>query len=396
MRSPFPKLFLGAVILSQLPLLTAEGRAFAIEPAASLLSDRFGDYKAVGAATSGELGLTPSLSNEFGEISVASRLYLSKDGTRYWLTVVTTDSDSGAYALLTNTRRAIEGYGVSNGKLPNAGVGTESFLSLDRLLFFKGPTCVAVRQDGATTPVGPSSLINIAKSFAETIDKGEGEIPVLVKHLPNWESVRQRIVYAVEPNTLRGALRNQRVLEAVDFEGGAEAVVANYDSATLVIIEFNTARIAGDNDWNIRTKINELRSPNQAVAPMPSAYRRVGNYSVFVFDAPSEQAANQLIDQVKYQQVVQWLGENPYLYENAQREFVETTLGVFVAVVKGSGLALVACFGIGGFFGALLFVRRRAQQRAVEGYSDAGGMVRLNLDEITPQADPGRLLGGGN
>lgn len=99
MRSPFPKLFLGAVILSQLPLLTAEGRAFAIEPAASLLSDRFGDYKAVGAATSGELGLTPSLSNEFGEISVASRLYLSKDGTRYWLTVVTTDSDSGAYAL---------------------------------------------------------------------------------------------------------------------------------------------------------------------------------------------------------------------------------------------------------------------------------------------------------
>ena len=129
---------------------------------------------------------------------------------------------------------------------------------------------------------------------------------------------------------------------------------------------------------------------------MPSAYRRVGNYAVFVFDAPSEQAANQLIDQVKYQQVVQWLGENPFSYEQATREFTETTLGVFVSVVKASGLALVTCLAVGGFFGTLLFRVRRSQQRAREAYADSDAMLRLNLDELTPESDPARLLGRGN
>ena len=117
---------------------------------------------------------------------------------------------------------------------------------------------------------------------------------------------------------------------------------------------------------------------------------------MFVFDAPSELAANQLIDQVKYQQVVQWLGRNPNLYDAAVREFAQATLGVLVNVVKGSGLALVSCVGLGGLLGGLLFVRRRAQQRTIEAFSDAGGMLRLNLDEMTPKTDPTKLLGRGN
>ena len=95
-------------------------------------------------------------------------------------------------------------------------------------------------------------------------------------------------------------------------------------------------------------------------------------------------------------QIVQWLGENPFAYEQATREFTETTLGVFVAVVKASGLALVGCLAVGGFFGALLFSLRRAQQRAKEAYSDSDAMLRLNLDELTPESDPARVLGRGN
>ena len=63
-----------------------------------------------------------------------------------------------------------------------------------------------------------------------------------------------------------------------------------------------------------------------------------------------------------------------------------------MSVVKASGLSLLICLGVGGVIGAALFSRRRAQQRAAEAYSDAGGMLRLNLDDITPQHDPGRLL----
>jgi hypothetical protein len=45
-------------------------------------------------------------------------------------------------------------------------------------------------------------------------------------------------------------------------------------------------------------------------------------------------------------------------------------------------------------FGALLFRRRRrARQLTGEAYSDAGGMVRLNLDEVA-ESDAARLLEG--
>jgi hypothetical protein len=357
--------------------------------AAKSLPDRVGTFRAQGPASLPPMGFDEIFPDEDVNVSNAARKYASINGNTFLVVVGKTRMDSAAYSLLTRVR-------PDGQEIKFSDVGTASIAGPRGLFFFKGDNFVkVVPADGKAIDL--VEITSLARGLAEQLDGGENDIPVLVKHLPNWETVRRQASYAVSLQGLKALLPNQPILDSVSFEGGAQAVVGNYDSGKLVVIEFNTARIAGDNDWNIRTKINELRSPNQPVGTAtPSAYRRVGNYSVFVFDAPSEQAANQLIDQVKYQQVVQWLGENPYLYENAQREFVETTLGVFVAVVKGSGLALVACFGIGGFFGALLFVRRRSQQRAVEAYSDAGGMVRLNLDEITPRADSGRLLGGGN
>jgi hypothetical protein len=215
-------------------------------------------------------------------------------------------------------------------------------------------------------------------------------VPILVKHLPQWEAAQTHAVYLAGFRSLKQLLANQPGLEAVTSEGDADAVRAVYGNAQFVLVEFNTPQLAGDNDRAITARIAELRSQGQRV---PSAYRKVGNYSVFVFDASSEQAANELIDQVEYAQVVQWLGTNPYLLEKAQRDYYETTAGVLVSVVKASGLSLIGCLAVGGLMGALLFSKRRAQQRAADAYSDAGGMLRLNLDEITPQHDSAKLLG---
>ena len=113
---------------------------------------------------------------------------------------------------------------------------------------------------------------------------------------------------------------------------------------------------------------------------------------MFVFDAPDEATAKQLIDQVKYEQVVQWLGENPNILKEAEKRYVDTTLGVLVTVVKASGYAALLCLGIGGLIGGLLFSYRRSQQKAATAYSDAGGMLRLNLDELSAETNPARLL----
>jgi hypothetical protein len=213
------------------------------------------------------------------------------------------------------------------------------------------------------------------------------DIPVLIKHLPNWESVAKQSKYAVTLEDLKRVVANQPVLDAVSFEGGTEAVTANYGQEQLVIVEFSTPQFSVDNDQRIAAKIQELKTQAQ---PGPTAYRRVGNYSVFVFGGTDEASANRLIDQVQYQKTVQWLGEDPHLYERLQRYFAQTSAGVLIAVLKSSGLSLIACLAIGGFFGYLLFRQRRAQ--AAASYSDAGGAVRLNLDELTDARNSARLL----
>lgn len=220
-----------------------------------------------------------------------------------------------------------------------------------------------------------------------SVANSDEDSQVLLKHLPNWESVQKQANYVVTLDDLKRSIPNQPVLDTISFEGGTEAVTANYGPAQLAIVEFSTPQFSVDNDQHIAAKIQELRAQSQ---PIPTAYRRVGNYSVFVFNGTDEASANQLIDQVQYQKTVQWLGEDPHLYLKLQRYFTQTSASVLVAVLKSSGLSLIACLAIGGLFGFLLFRQRRAQSAAA--FSDAGGSVRLNLDELTDAQNHSRLL----
>lgn len=388
MRFTFHQLSPAAVLLALLFAVIGAAQTLPTEPAAKLLVDRLGEVKTTRSATAFKPEDLPGFGNDFRVTSAAQRSYVAKNGQRFRVMIITTDSDAGAYALLTNVRRASE---TAEAAAADGEVGTASFMLANRLFFVQGRTFVGVDlEPGKAT--GPQPLTEIGRVFAGQIDRGEGEIPVLVKHLPDWEHAQRHLLYAVTENALKSAFSNQPVFDAVSFEGGAQAVIADYQGPKLVIVEFNTPQLATDNNQRIAARIQELRNQGQ---PTPTAYRRVGNYSVFVFDAANEQAANQLMDQVKYQQVVQWLGRNPYLYDQAANEFTQTTLGVFIAVVKASGLAIIGSLALGGILGALLFSRRRKQQRIVA-YSDAGGMLRLNLDDMTAQRDPARLLGPGS
>jgi muconolactone delta-isomerase len=386
MRFLDPKTLVLIFLLTTLSPASLAATAVSTGEASKHLPNNLGEFKAASPAIPFEDQSTDKI-EPFGVVSAAIRSYQSKKGENLSVALVVTRSESGAYALLTNS-------GCPGGHSENAiseELGTSQCVFPARILFARGPVFVEVELKKGD-PLKPEVLKSFASLLAPTLDKGEDDVPVLVKHLPDWESAQRQILYAINPTTLKYAVSNQPILDAVSFEGGAEAAVASYDVQKLVVVEFNTASLATDNNQRISAKIQDLQSQGQ---PVP-AYRRVGNYAVFVFNAPSQEAANQLIDQVKYQQVVQWLGENPFSYEKATREFTETTLGVFVSVVKASGLALVTCLGVGGLFGTLLFRVRRSQQRAREAYADSDAMLRLNLDELTPESDRRRLLGPGN
>ena len=365
-----------------------------------LLPDQIGGFKATAPAIGVIDNTLPQIFR--GHIQ---RTYASETGSRYEVSLASTESDSQAFAMLTHAKMMI-----ASAPLRLNDIGTASFTTSQNIFFFKGTTFVEL---GEIEKASLDDLKTLAHQFAQTLDAGEGEIPVLVKHLPDWQTATQQSVYCVSLDCLQEAVhllgdgpsgldinkeasrpfmpQPQPVLGALDFEGGTEAVVATYGQSQLVIVEFTTPQFSVDNDSRIWTKIAELKGQGQ---PTPSAYRRVGNYSVFVFNSPDYKTANALIDQVKYEQVVQWLGDDPHLAERLQRYFTQTSAGVLVAVLKSSGLSLLLCLAAGALIGTMLFRHRRAQRAA--SYSDAGGSIRLNLDELTGPENTHRLLKSGS
>ncbi|HKO42911.1 MAG TPA: hypothetical protein VJU84_06465 [Pyrinomonadaceae bacterium] len=383
------------LVLSMLCLvpLVASGQQFPSKEAAKMLPDRAGEFRAAGPIKTRDAELFDE--RERRRItSWASREYLGKDGQRFSGGLSISVSDAAAYSRFVSARTSIAA-SPGEPEITSANVGSEGFSYWNglgnTLIFVKGRVHAGVSDNSKSADT--SALQHFARTLAETVDKGDGEIPVLMKHLPAWPSVQNRSLYIIDKEGLKEAVYGQPILDAVSFDGGTEVAIANYQGPDLVLIEFKTPQIATDNDTRIVARLQELRASGQAV---PAAYRRVGNYSVFVFDAPNEQAANQLIDQVQYQQVVQWLGRNPTLYDKAANEFTRTTLGVFIAVVKASGLVIIGSLAVGGLLGALLFRVRRKQQRMTQAFSDAGGMLRLNIDELNATQDPARLIGPGN
>ncbi len=218
----------------------------------------------------------------------------------------------------------------------------------------------------------------------QEISEADG-VPVLIKHLPDWENVRNSAVLAHSVDDLRKALGERPVYDLIDFTGGTEAAVATYPQGKLLIVEFPSPALSAELDAKLQERL----------AGQPVQYRRIGNYNAFVFDAPDEAAASGLLDRVKYEKQIQWLGDNPFLAQRAkqaERNFVMTTADIFfstlLAIVSGLGVSIL----VGILVGFLFFYRRAARRAAMPTFSDAGGMTRLNLDGYTPEIAPDRLL----
>ena len=100
-----------------------------------------------------------------------------------------------------------------------------------------------------------------------------------------------------------------------------------------------------------------------------------------------------MIDQVKYEKNVQWLGDDPFMFQRAERALVNATMSLFVSTVmvilSGVGLAIIGGLAVG----IVYFMLRERRRRAMTAFSDAGGMTRLNLDGFTPDITHERLLG---
>ena len=113
-----------------------------------------------------------------------------------------------------------------------------------------------------------------SKFKSQEVSEGDG-IPVLIKHLPNWEDKQKNAVLVDNSDDLRKALGEREIFNSIEFIQGTEAVTAQYDEGKLLIVEYNTPQSSA----LIDTKINEnLGNSDETVF-----YRRIGNYNVLTF-----------------------------------------------------------------------------------------------------------------
>ena len=350
--------------------------------ASKALPDQVGDFRAEGPAVTTPGFIANAKPEDYGVTFEGRRAYTSPDGERFSVYVVRTNSESAAYSFFTLLNSSGR-HDVKLGDIGTASVSTPSGVN-----FVKGSTFVDVgHPQGHEVALEP--YLAFARAFAATLEGGENGLPVLVSHLPEWEKTYGRAGYAVSLPALQVAVGNRPALDAIPFEGGAEAVTAQYDKARLVVVEFTTPQHAFDADAAINQRIAELKAAGQ---PVPSSYKRIGNYSVFVFDASDADAAEKLVTGVKWEKDVRWLGRNPHAEEIATRAYTSTMGGVILTTLITTGLAILACLGVGGLIGGVVFLRRRSRQAAEEVYTDAGGMVRLNIEDLNTPPTSAKLL----
>lgn len=211
----------------------------------------------------------------------------------------------------------------------------------------------------------------------------EDGIPILIKHLPNWELQKGNLTFATSLDQLKAALGDRPILDAFDFVPGTEAVSAPYESGVLVIVEYASPQVATDTSYKILERLAEADDKS-------IVFRRIGNYTALVLDAPSRDAANSLLDEIAYEKQIHWLGDNPFRI-SAERAFVMTTRDIFLSTVMvifmGMGFSISA-----GIITGIIYFRLRVRRRAaMTTHSDAGGMTRLNLDGLTPDIVPVQL-----
>ncbi|MEO7658355.1 MAG: hypothetical protein ABIV48_01965 [Pyrinomonadaceae bacterium] len=249
--------------------------------------------------------------------------------------------------------------------------------------FFINIFIAALLLAGSTSLVALGQTVRSIPYKSQEVSEIDG-IPVLIKHLPEWENVYDQTTFAKDVGQLKEVLGERSILDLIDFSAGTEAVTAPYESGRLLLIEYSSPQGSVDADNKFLAALTETRDNS-------TFYRRIGNYNVFVFDAEGESAANDLIDKVAYEKHIVWLGDNPFRI-SAERVFILTTADIFTStvlvIVMGIGLSIIG----GLIVGSVFFVFRNSKRTQMSAYTDAGGMTRLNLDGFTPDIGPDLYL----
>lgn len=283
----------------------------------------------------------------------------------------------------------------------NAGAGKENSVEVDvgsggsrfngELVFFKGRFFVRISDSGQNiTRGGRPAYEAIARALADEITPAN--IPVtraaLLDSLPASAMVASSQRYFLGPESLNSYVEHAR--DMFDFAGDAEAVAAQYNQPggnapagsaaglspmlKIAIVEYHTPQFATDAMTRATGYLSSLSENEQQQIIL----KRVGNYVVEAVNVRDRAMAESLVNSVQYPYTVKWL-RNP-LWPTNDPFRVQKAAQMLVSTFGLLGLILGTVLVVGGVFGTTIFLKRRKRQQEV--FSDAGGMLRLDIDQL--------------
>jgi hypothetical protein len=247
---------------------------------------------------------------------------------------------------------------------------------------------------------------NSLRTLHERFRTDPADEPPLPSHLPSRDQIAGSSVYVVGPEGLGRVDAFKDLTGVVSFAGGAEAAASSYkqgEQATqLLIMEFHTPQLSVDAEGRLKSHIDSLNPADKAQRQL----RRIGNYLAEVVGDP--RLAEGLLSQIRYHPKVYWEGKRmsaiPLAYrppDAAALEEAAKTAQFLLQTFYGIGVMTFSAIALGIVTGGIFFYWRRYRRRRLgldQYFSDAGGTVRLNLDDyLLAPPEPGsvKLLGKG-
>jgi len=358
-----------------------------------LLPDSLAGFKATGPASivapdklAELVGDKSEVYREYLVASAASREYA---GTR--VDIFETKNQFAAFGLFTyNTGR------IAN-KPAAKDPGSGSTRVDGSITFWRGNFFVRVGSASQKSVRGESrGQETLARAVADSIVPTSAAVsrPPLLDYLPTKSRVPGSEVYFLGPESLNSYAEHGR--ELFEFAGNTEAVIGEYfqSMSSAASTQSATGSAMTPTDSNLKLVIVECHTPQFATDAMTRAegyaatlpdeernrliIKRTGNYIVAAFGVRDRDLAESLIGSIEYPYTVKWL-RNPLWPTNdpfrAQKaaEMLLSTFGLL-------GLILLTVLTGGAVFGTTIFLKRRKRQREV--FSDAGGMLRLDIDQF--------------
>lgn len=282
----------------------------------------------------------------------------------------------------------------------NAGADKENSVEVDvgsggsrfngELVFFKGRFFVRI-SDGARniTRGGRPAFEALARALADEITPANTAVTraALLDSLPASAMVANSQRYFLGPESLNAYVEHAR--DMFDFAGDTEAVAAEYSDAgsattssaapssqtlKIAIVEYHTPQFATDAMTRATGYLSSLPENEQQQIIL----KRVGNYVVEAANVRDRAMAESLVNSVQYPYTVKWL-RNP-LWPTNDPFRVQKAAQMLVSTFGLLGLILGTVLVVGTVFGTTIFLKRRKRQQEV--FSDAGGMLRLDIDQL--------------